>query len=296
MLLPDSFVPLWSLPPGDSPPGLWFVFRGRELLVGWGPRGPDIPRGGSDGSPPLPVVGLRCVGRLGKTPCWAGQATTDALPEGTSFEPIRDLFDRLDDSLLAVAGRAAQVVDFDQTHRYCGACAAPTELDDGGRARRCSRCGATFYPRLAPAMMALVTREGPAGRELLLARGRRFSIPIYSALAGFVEPSETLEESVHREVREEVGVEVRGLRYFASQCWPFPHSLMVAFLAEHAGGEIACDPSEIVDARWFPVDRLPMLPHRLSVARRLIEHAVAEAGGPLGAERGSRAGQRTEAG
>ncbi|HET6411590.1 MAG TPA: NAD(+) diphosphatase [Anaeromyxobacter sp.] len=295
MLLPDSFVPLWSPPAGDLPLGFWFVFRDRDLLVGAGPSGPTIPRSRPDGGPPLPVTGVRCVGRLGQAPCWAAQATDEALPEGSSLEPIRDLFDRLDDGLLAVAGRAAQVMDFDRTHRYCGACAACTNLADGGRARRCPRCGATFYPRIAPAMMALVTRKGPAGRELLLARGRRFSLPIYSALAGFVEPSETLEESVHREVREEVSIEVRGLRYFASQCWPFPHSLMVAFLAEHAGGEIACDPSEIVDARWFPVDCLPLLPHRLSVARRLIDHAVAEAAS-LGAERGPRAGERTEAG
>jgi NAD+ diphosphatase len=99
---------------------------------------------------------------------------------------------------------------------------------------------------------------------------------MYSALAGFVEPSESLEDCVRREVDEEVGLRVRRLRYFGSQCWPFPHSLMVAFLAEYAGGEIRCQEGEIVDAQWFPVGRLPALPHRLSVARRLIDHAVAE--------------------
>ncbi len=181
--------------------------------------------------------------------------------------------------MVALAGRAAQVLEFERTHRFCGACATPTERGDGGRARRCPRCEAVFYPRLAPAMMALVVRRGPAGRELLLARGTRFNAPIYSALAGFVEPSESIEECVHREVREEVGVRVKDLRYFGSQTWPFPHSLMVAFVAEWAGGEIVCDPSEIGDARWFPADALPMLPHRLSVARKLIEFAVAEAAG-----------------
>jgi len=121
-----------------------------------------------------------------------------------------------------------------------------------------------------------VTREGTGGRELLLARGPRFSSPIYSALAGFVEPSESLEECVHREVREEVGIRVANLRYFGSECWPFPHSLMVAFVAEWAGGELECDPSEILDAAWFPLDALPPLPHRLSVARKLVDFAVAE--------------------
>ena len=282
MLLPRSFTPLWAPPSGDLPAGLWFVFHGPELVVRNGAAGPEILSGAPDGGPPVPVETPRCIGMLDGAPCWAAQASTEALPAGAWREPVRKLFDRLDDGLLAVAGRAGQVLDFDRTHRYCGACATPTRLDDGGRARRCPRCDAVSYPRLAPAMMALVTRPGPAGRELLLARGRRFQAPIYSALAGFVEPSETLEESVHREVREEVGIEVRALRYFGSQCWPFPHSLMVAFLAEHAGGEIVCDPSEIVDARWFPIDRLPLLPHRLSVARKLIEHAVAEASGESG--------------
>ncbi len=277
MLLPASFTPLWSPPSGDLPAGPWFVFHGHDLLVVKdGSGAPGLPPGGPGGAPPVPVEGSRCIGLLGGAPCWAGRACSDALPAAGSWEPVRGLFDRLDDGLLALAGRAGQVLEFDRTHRHCGACATPTRLDDGGRAWRCPRCDAVFYPRLAPAMMVLVTRRGSSGRELLLARGRRFNTPIYSALAGFVEPSETLEESVHREVREEVGVRVRDLRYFGSQCWPFPHSLMVAFLAEHAGGEIVCDPSEIVDARWFQVDRLPLLPHRLSVARRLIDHAVAE--------------------
>jgi len=276
MLLPASFAPRWSAPAGDFPSGRWFVFRGRDLVVRDGPNGPELLPCGRDGGPPVAVEGARCIGLLDGVPCWAAQAAEEALPSGATGVGVRSLFDRLDDALLAVAGRADQVLEFDRTRRFCGACATPTALDDGGRARRCPACGAVYYPPLAPAMMALVTRRASTGCELLLARGRRFSAPIYSALAGFVEPSETLEEAIHREVREEVGVSVAGLRYFASQAWPFPHSLMVAFLAEHAGGEIACDPEEIVDARWFPIDRLPMLPHRLSVARRLIDHAVAE--------------------
>jgi NAD+ diphosphatase len=193
------------------------------------------------------------------------------------LEPLRRLFDRLPDELVVVAGRAAQALEFDRTHRHCGVCATTTEESDGGRARCCPACGEVSYPRLAPAMMVLVTRQGPGGRELLLASGARSNAPIYSALAGFVEPSESLEDCVRREVDEEVGLRVRGLRYFGSECWPFPHSLMVAFLAEYAGGEIHCQEGEIADAQWFPAGRLPALPHRLSVARRLIDHAVAEA-------------------
>ncbi len=276
MLLPTSFTPLWS-PPVGALPGFWFVFhRGKLLTCSAPPEAPDAPGLPRGDAPPAPVVGVRCIGRLGEVPCWAAEAQEEAPPAGHALEPLRSLFDRLPDDLLAVAGRAAQVLEFERTHRFCGACAAPTAPGDEGRARRCPACGQVSYPRLAPAMMALVLRDGPGGRELLLARGTRFSTPVYSALAGFVEPSETLEECLRREVREEVGLEVRGLRYFGSQAWPFPHSLMVAFLCEHAGGELCCQEGEIVDAQWFPVDRLPLLPHRLSVARSLIDHAVAE--------------------
>jgi NAD+ diphosphatase len=277
MLLPESFTPLWTAPAGDPRAGVWFVFRDGKLLVLSTEHGPDVPAVAPGGSPPVEVEGVRCIGLLGETACWAARTPSSELPAGAVLEPVRKLFDCLPDATVAISGRAGQVLEFDRTHRHCGACAALTDLADGGRARRCPACGATFYPRLAPAMMVLITRETSTGRELLLARGTRFGAPIYSALAGFVEPSETLEDCVHREVREEVGVQVRNLRYFGSQCWPFPHSLMVAFLAEHAGGEINWDPSEIQDAQWYPVDRLPPLPHRLSVARRLIEHAVAEA-------------------
>ena len=274
MLLPDDFVPLWS-PPSGPRDGLWFVFREQKLLVLAGDGAPSIP----SGTAPVAVEAARCIGLLGGTPCWAAEAGEGALPAGAALEPVRALFDRLPDGPLAVAGRAVQLMDFDRTHRFCGACGVPTALTDAGRARRCPRCEAVSYPRIAPAMMVLVTREGPGGRELLLARGTRFTAPIYSALAGFVEPSESLEQCVHREVREEVGVRVRALRYFGSQSWPFPHSLMVAFLAEHAGGALVPDPDEIAEAGWFPIDRLPLLPHRLSLARRLIEHAVTEARG-----------------
>jgi NAD+ diphosphatase len=121
--------------------------------------------------------------------------------------------------------------------------------------------------------MALVHR----GRELLLARSPHFPPGMYSALAGFVEPGETLEQTLVREVREEVGIEVTNLRYFASQPWPFPHSLMIAFNADYAGGEIAPDPAEIEAAEWFSPERLPpVLPGKISISRRLIDAALGE--------------------
>jgi NAD+ diphosphatase len=170
-----------------------------------------------------------------------------------------------------IAARAFQVVEWDRTHRFCGRCGTPTRDKAGERARQCPACGYVAYPRVSPAMMVLVTRE----REVLLARANRFPGAMYSALAGFVEPGETIEDCIHREVREEVGVDVTDLRYFASQSWSFPHSLMIAYTARYAGGELKPDPAEIADVRWFGVDALPDLPSTVSIARRLIDTTVA---------------------
>ena len=124
-------------------------------------------------------------------------------------------------------------------------------------------------------MMCLVTRDD----EILLARNVNFPTGRYSALAGFLEAGESIEDAIHREVREEVGIKVRNPVYFASQSWPFPHSLMIAFYADYAGGEITPDPTEIEAAGWFTADRLPpALPGKISISRRLIDAALRDLG------------------
>jgi NAD+ diphosphatase len=202
-----------------------------------------------------------------------------AVDDGARFEapfevrPLRDLYFALDEDRAAMAGRATQIVEWAMTSRFCGRCATTTERVAGERCTRCPACGLLAYPRIAPAVIVLVTR----GDEALLARGARFPMPFYSALAGFAEPGESLEETLAREVREEVGIEVTEPRYFGSQPWPFPHSLMVGFFAQWAGGEIRPDGREILDAQWFRPDALPMVPPRISIARRLIDAWVKDA-------------------
>ena len=134
----------------------------------------------------------------------------------------------------------------------------------------CAGCDLVVYPRISPAIMVLISR----GDELLLARSHRFKPGVFSALAGFVEAGETLEQCAVREVREEVGIEITNLRYFGSQPWPFPDSLMVAFFADYAGGTIQPDPLEIEAAGWFLRDALPILPEPVSIARQLIDAAT----------------------
>ena len=206
------------------------------------------------------------LGELDGQLCWA----VDAEPaRGT---PLMGMWGQVDDMVWTVAGRAVQLIEWQRTHRFCGRCGTPTEAASGERAKRCPACGLLAFPRLAPAIITLVERDD--GRALL-ARGVTFPIPMYSCLAGFVEPGETLEEAVHREVREEVGVELTDVRYWASQPWPFPHSLMLGFNARYAGGELVLDDKEIVDAQWWAPDDLPPIPPGLSIARRLIDDWVA---------------------
>lgn len=200
-------------------------------------------------------------------------AQTEA-PAGWSFEGVRGLFALISDSFFSAAARALEIAGWDRSHRFCGSCGSPTALKRGERALECTACGHLSYPRISPAVIVAVVRDS----RILLARARRFPPDMYSVLAGFVEPGETLEECVAREVKEETGIEVRNLRYFASQPWPFPHSLMIAFTAEWAAGEITPDPAEIVDARWFTADTFPRLPDPITVARRLIDWFAAGPG------------------
>ena len=195
-------------------------------------------------------------------------------PAGAAFHGLRGLHLRMDAALYRAAGRAVQIVEWDRTHRFCGTCGHATEHVDGETARRCPRCGALHYPRVSPAVIVRVTR----GDRLLLGRGPSFRPGLFSVLAGFVDPGESLEETVAREIREEAGIEVADVCYWGSQPWPFPHSLMVAFTAEYAGGALRPQPGEVEELGWFGVDELPEVPPHLSIARGLIDDWVRKQG------------------
>ena len=271
-----AFVPAVEPPAVLAGPAWWFAFDGDRLLV-------------RDDGPVSSLPFVADLAELGVTPqdrhylgtldgrdCVAAALGADRpLPDGLVLRPLRALYGRLDDALFAVAGRAVQIVAWDLTHRYCSRCAAPTPPLPGERAKKCPTCGLVSYPRLTPAVIVAVRR----GDTILLARNAAFTAPFYSVLAGFVEPGESLEGTVRREIREEVGIEVRDIRYFGSQPWPFPHSLMIGFTADWAGGEIRIDERELADAGWFRADALPAIPPKLSIARRLIDAFVAAEAG-----------------
>jgi len=248
----------------------WFIFREGRLLTKSSSGQFDIPVDEDLEHCSLFLNGKHYLGALDNVPCYAADAEAnrdDKLPQDFEFINLRALFTRLDDDLLWVAGRANQFLHWHRTHIYCGACGHKTEEKRDERAKLCPQCGLINYPRLSPAMIVAVLKDN----EILLAHNKRFQSPFYSVLAGFVEPGETLEQCVQREVKEEVGIKVRNIRYFGSQPWPFPNSLMVAFTADYAGGEIAVDNTELMDAGWYSRDNLPQVPGTFSIAGQLIE-------------------------
>lgn len=193
-------------------------------------------------------------------------------PPGMALEGLRGLFLRLDEPLFWIAARAVQVVAWDRDHQLCGRCGTPTEDQTSEHSKKCPRCALVHYPRLAPAVIVLVER----GDQVLLGRSPHFPPGMFSTLAGFVEPGESLEQTVAREIAEEVGVRVANVRYFGSQPWPFPNSLMIGFRADYDAGDIVVDRREIEAAAWFHIDALPKIPPRISIARALIDAWIAE--------------------
>ena len=267
------------VPPQErSAPAWWFIFLENKLLVYLEPESVTIPL-----LPDLNELGLTTMqqnylGQLDDRHCYAVEVAEGTLPPaGMTFEGLRQVYGRLDEDLFWIAARAVQIVDWDMTHQFCGKCGLLLKTSQTERAKECPKCGLLHFPRLAPAIIVLVER----GKELLLARSRHFMPGMYSVLAGFVEPGESLEEAVVREVREEVGISVKNIKYFGNQPWPFPHSLMIGFTATYAGGKISLDDSEIEDAGWFTADNLPRIPGKISIARKLIDWFIDKQGGHL---------------
>ena len=267
-----EFVSL-VVPPKDRPTGLswWLAIQEDKILIQQESAATTIPLLSDFAELGLPVLRQHYLGLLDEHHCFTVEVPEGVSPPtGMRFEGLRRIYDLTNEMFFSLAGRALQIVDWDRTHQFCGRCGSKTRTHLTERAKECPQCGLLNFPRLAPAIIVLIQR----GREVLLVRAHRFETAMYSTIAGFVEPGETLEEAVVREVKEESGIMVKDIRYFGSQPWPFPHSLMVGFTANYASGEITLSDAENVDVRWFTADSLPQLPGKLSIARRLIDWFV----------------------
>ena len=253
---------------GFDQPAWWFAFRKRRLLVVKNGDQVALPKMKDISSLGLEEIRRQYLGELDGQACISVELdeSSDA-PDGYELMPLRSVYQRIPEELFWIAGRAVQIVDWDRTRQYCGRCGAHTNDKLRERAKECPQCGLVSYPRIAPAIIVLIEKDG----KLLLARAHRHPPGFYSVLAGFVEPGETLEEAVAREISEEVGIEVRDITYFGSQPWPYPNSLMVAFTCKYHSGEIVLEEEELEDAGWYSPDNLPPVPPRISIARQLIE-------------------------
>lgn len=266
-----NFVPAVVPATEEGEPAWWFAFRGDDLLVELKDKAALIPYVMYLESLDLEPIRKQYLGTLDGIPCYSAELTTDvSAPEDMAFRDLRELFGLLEESLFWVSGYAKQIMNWDRAHQYCGRCGTSTKDKPKERAKVCPQCDLINFPRISPAMIVAVIK----GNEILLTHAERFTPGLYSVVAGFVEPGETLEECVRRELREEVGIEVQNISYFGSQSWPFPSSLMVAFTAHYAGGEITLDETEIVDAGWYRADSLPRIPDKASISRRLIDWFV----------------------
>ena len=263
---PNLFVPSTQVQtaPGQ---GHWFAFRKRELLL--------IDRFTVPTTDSLQAFGLvpvrtQFLGHLDGVACFSAELPLDIeAPQGMVFRDLRQLYGKVTEEQMAVAARAVQIMDWDRSHQFCGACGSPTQQHAKTRARVCTNnaCRLEHYPRLSPAMIVAVER----GDELLMARSPHFPPGMYSVLAGFVDPGESAEQAVHREVYEETRIRVKNIRYFGSQAWPFPNSLMLGFQADYESGDVLADPDEIEDAGFYHFNALPgVRPGRISIAQWLI--------------------------
>lgn len=190
--------------------------------------------------------------------------------EGLQMVGLRKTYAILNEHDYQLAGKGAELLYWDQATRYCGCCGSPTRwMTD--ISKRCPECGKEWWPSVSTAIIVRITRETPDGSSILLVHAKNFRRPFHGLVAGFLETGESLEQCVEREVREETGLQIKNLRYFASQPWPYPFGLMVGFTADYAGGEVHLQKEELSQGGWFTRDNMPPIPDKASIARQLID-------------------------
>ena len=273
---PSKFISETKPPAGADPDdALYFVCLGDELLS---ISEQGIPRPVTADEfrwVDLEVTYKHYLGRWDNRACYALAAERGAAGtalDGFAVTGLRAWLGRVEPDFFSLAGRAKQIVEWHTDHRYCGRCGSLNGEHSTDRAKYCGECGLTTYPRLSPSIIVLVRN----GEDMLLARNVAWPNGMFSTLAGFVEPGESIEQTVHREVAEEVGLQVTNLRYLGSQSWPFPNSLMLGFHADYAGGDIVYHDGEIADARWFNYRELPNVPGATAISRWLINAFIVE--------------------
>lgn len=262
-----TYVPQFELAKEDDDNTYWFIFNSDKLLVEIVEGKVSIPTAKNVEELGIIPISKQYLGTLNGDNCYAVNINSNEVKNNMCFKLLRSLYDGLDEDIFLLAGKAVQIVKWEETHKYCGRCGSPTDNLKGQYAKVCPKCGFISYPRISPAVITAVIKDG----QILLAHNKSFAGNMHSLIAGFLEPGETLEECVQREIFEEVGIRVKNIKYFSSQPWPFPNSLMVGFVAEYESGEISVDGEEIVKADWFKSFEAIELPSKVSIARQIID-------------------------
>lgn len=270
---PPEFMIGIEAPVSRTEKALWFAFRGRDVLLKTCKNPGAIPKLVDFKELGLPACREQYLGRFKEVHCYSVELPENTpAPEGMEFVDLRRAYLELSEKCFELVNKAVQIMEWDRSTQFCSRCGAKTFQKKGERGKECPNCGELFYPRISPAVIVLIRK----GHEILLARSPSFPTGMYSLIAGFVEPGESAEAAVSREVWEEIRLRVKNLRYFGTQAWPFPNSLMIGFTADYASGEIRPDGIEIEDAKWFSVNKLPVLPGKISISRKLIDSFLAQ--------------------
>jgi NAD+ diphosphatase len=264
--MPRSFQRVYPPTQPPSGPALWFPFRGNDLLVQEQEKGIFLFKGPLEGLDSLQPHSPLYFGLLKGIPCITCETRIEEdLPLGWKAVGLRELFGQLDDVTYGLSGYALHLLFWERHSRFCPTCATPLEPIPGGWGRICPRRDYQGYPQVTPAVLVLIHD----GDRILLTHkpgwGQRRSI-----IAGFVEPGESLEQCVRREVFEEVGIEIDTITYVSSQPWPYPDQLMIGFSAHYAGGLVQPDNQELDEASWFNFANLPNLPAPSSLSHQMI--------------------------
>ncbi len=262
-----EFIPGTEADIHDTSNDLWLIFNNGNILVELNDDKIQLPLTKDVDKYKSVLKHTHYLGKLKDTHCYTGELGSSAeISGGFRFENVRGILDFMDNTMFLLLSRAMQIVAWDKDHIYCSRCGSPMVEKKGERAKQCTSCGFINYPRICPAIIVAVTK----GEKLLLAHNKNFKKGFYSVIAGFLDPGETFEQCVKREVMEEVGIKIKNIKYFTNQPWPFPNSLMIAFTAEYDSGEIREDGLEIEHADWFTVEEIPLIPSKATVGGKLI--------------------------
>lgn len=252
----------------DTEKAYWFIFSGDKMIFEKDDKNYLIPYIASPEDIAVLITRKQYLGTLYGKPAYSAEASSiENIPDNVILSDLKSAYRYICEDLFLLAGKALQIVNWDKAHQFCGKCGSPTVYMENERAKVCPKCGFRSYPRLSPAVITAIIKDG----QILLAHAKHFSGDMHSVIAGFVEPGETLEEAVQREIKEEVGLKVKNIKYFGNQPWPFPDSLMIGFTAEYLEGEICADGYEIDHADWYTPNNLPPIPSEISIARKLID-------------------------